>query len=103
MPRSRPGPGTGRPPTRTSPSVGCRNPAIRFRIVLLPQPDGPMIEMNSPRPGASSITNDTSCKAVNGPNRTETLRNSAIGGSCGVDALTNDPAGKEITLVPGAP
>src|SRR5574341_297315 len=32
----------------TSPSVGNSNPAIMRRLVVLPQPDGPSIEKNSP-------------------------------------------------------
>jgi hypothetical protein len=40
--------------------------------VLLPHPDGPMRETNSPRSGASSIVNETSCNAVNV--RSEQLR-----------------------------
>ena len=51
MPRSAPGPVTGWPITSTSPLVGgCwgRRPAISRRIVLLPQPLGPRMQMNSP-------------------------------------------------------
>ena len=38
-----------RPPTLMRPAVGSSNPAIMRSVVVLPQPDGPMIEKNSPR------------------------------------------------------
>ena len=38
---------------KNSPEVGESIPAIRFRRVVLPEPDGPMSERNSPR-GTSS-------------------------------------------------
>ena len=37
------------PSSRISPSGGCSKPAIIRRVVVLPQPDGPSIEKNSPR------------------------------------------------------
>ena len=48
MPRSRPGPVTGLPFTSTSPVSGWSRPAIRRRMVDLPQPDGPSRTRNSP-------------------------------------------------------
>src|SRR5437773_2921707 len=36
------------PSSRILPSVGCSNPAIIRSVVVLPQPDGPSIEKNSP-------------------------------------------------------
>jgi hypothetical protein len=33
-----------------APSVGVSKPAIILRVVVLPQPDGPSIEKNSPDP-----------------------------------------------------
>ena len=33
---------------KSSPTVGSSNPAISFRIVLFPQPEGPSNEKNSP-------------------------------------------------------
>ena len=48
-----PGPFTGRPPTRMSPSVWGMNPAITLRSVVLPHPDGPTMDTNSPA-GTSS-------------------------------------------------
>ena len=47
-PRSGPGPLTACPPTRISPPVSGMKPAIMLRIVVLPQPDGPTTETNSP-------------------------------------------------------
>jgi hypothetical protein len=38
----------GRPSSSTAPPVGCTKPATMFIIVVLPQPEGPMIETNSP-------------------------------------------------------
>src|SRR5260221_14376460 len=38
----------GLPCTSTSPEVGSSKPAIMRRLVVLPQPDGPSIEKNSP-------------------------------------------------------
>ena len=72
MPRSAPGPVTGRPITSTSPLVGgCwgRRPAISRRIVLLPQPLGPRMQMNSPLSTRSSTTNVTLRIAVNSLDR----------------------------------
>src|SRR5919109_2744766 len=36
------------PPTWTRPESGCSKPAIMRRLVVLPQPDGPSREKNSP-------------------------------------------------------
>ena len=36
------------PSSRIRPSVGCSKPAIIRSVVVLPQPDGPSIEKNSP-------------------------------------------------------
>src|SRR5688572_6433808 len=83
MPRSAPGPVIGLPSTRTRP-LECGNwgwsPAIIRITVDLPQPDGPRIETNSPRPGWSSIVNETSRIAVKSPNRLVTLSNITTGG-----------------------
>ena len=37
------------PPMMISPEVGVSMPAMRFSRVVLPEPDGPMSERNSPR------------------------------------------------------
>ena len=46
-PRSMPWPVTALPPMRISPPVGARKPAMMFRSVDLPQPDGPTMQRNS--------------------------------------------------------
>jgi len=43
-----PAPLPGRPPTETAPAVGGMRPDSSIINVLLPQPDGPTIETNSP-------------------------------------------------------
>jgi hypothetical protein len=48
MPRSALGLATGSPSTATSPRVGLRKPATALSSVDFPQPDGPMMETNSP-------------------------------------------------------
>ena len=48
IPLSLPGPTHSLSPTYTTPEVGGRRPAIRFRSVVLPQPDGPMNDTSSP-------------------------------------------------------
>ena len=58
MPTSVWGPVTGRPARRISPDDGGRSPAIMRSSVLLPQPDGPRIDRNSPA-GTSSETCST--------------------------------------------
>ena len=40
---------TSSPSSRIWPSEGCSKPAIIRSVVVLPQPDGPSIEKNSPR------------------------------------------------------
>ena len=59
-PRSGPGPLTALPSSRISPPETGRKPAIMFRIVVLPQPDGPTTATNSPL----STVSDTSRTAV---------------------------------------
>ncbi len=45
---------TSSPSSSTAPLVGCSKPAIIFSSVVLPQPDGPSSEKNSPRAIAKS-------------------------------------------------
>src|SRR4051794_32548420 len=47
-------PTTFLPCRKTSPSVGSSNPAIMRIVVVLPQPDGPSSEKNSPSPMVTS-------------------------------------------------
>src|SRR5687768_12356568 len=72
-PRSGPGSATGRPSSSTRPFVGLTKPPTMFIKVVLPQPDGPMIETNSP----FETSNETSSITRIGPaavsNSTETL------------------------------
>ncbi len=53
------------PPIRTAPSVGSRKPETVRRIVVLPQPDGPRKEKNSPL----LMLSVASLTAVKSPNR----------------------------------
>src|SRR4051794_12153357 len=46
---------TSTPWRRTRPDVGSSNPAIIRRVVVLPEPDGPSIEKNSPSRTSRSI------------------------------------------------
>src|SRR2546421_7153938 len=57
------GPLRATPPTRTLPSSGCRNPAMMFINVDLPQPEGPTIATNSPS-ATEKLTPSTTGKAV---------------------------------------
>ena len=50
-----PGADTTLPPTRISPASGSRKPAIIRSVVVLPQPEGPSRQMNSPCSTARSI------------------------------------------------
>ena len=47
-------PRTSSPPMRITPAVGSMKPEIIRRMVVLPQPDGPRNEKNSPRAIARS-------------------------------------------------
>ncbi len=63
-----PMPAMSSPPMSTRPVVGSRKPEIIRRIVVLPQPDGPRIEKNSPARTVRSV----GWTAVKSPNRIET-------------------------------
>src|SRR5437773_3254332 len=64
------------PPIRISPSSGCSKPAISRSDVVLPQPDGPSRERNSP----CRTFRLTAFTAVSDPNRLVTARNSTSHG-----------------------
>src|SRR5213594_1847414 len=69
MPRSAPGPCTGRPSTSTLPVVaGCcgGRPAISRRIVDLPHPDGPRMVINSISFGLSGCGKSTILRLIAG-------------------------------------
>src|ERR1700719_3737991 len=63
---------TTRSPTRISPAVGSTKPAIRRKVVVLPQPDGPSRQTNRPW----SIRNDTSSTTANASYRLVKFRSS---------------------------
>src|SRR5450830_288182 len=48
-PRSRLGPVTSRPSMKTLPALAVSSPASTLRMVVLPQPEWPMMQTNSPR------------------------------------------------------
>src|SRR3989344_4112117 len=48
-PRSKPGAVTSRPSMKTWPVLLCSSPASVLRMVVLPQPEWPMMQTNSPR------------------------------------------------------
>src|SRR5215210_8960409 len=52
------------PSTVIAPELGCSKPAIMRSVVVLPQPDGPRNETNSPR-SAARLKSST---ATNSPN-----------------------------------
>src|SRR5215813_9112943 len=56
------------PSSRILPALGCSKPAIMRRVVVLPQPEGPSMEKNSP-PGMCRLM---PCTATTGPNRLTT-------------------------------
>src|SRR5262245_38517320 len=55
----------GRPPIRMSPSSTVSKPPIARRVVVLPHPDGPRSEKNSP----ARTVNDTASTATTAPKR----------------------------------
>ena len=63
------------PRIKTSPSLGCSKPAIMRRLVVLPQPDGPRMERNSPALTARLF----STTAATSPKRLVTFLNSMTG------------------------
>ena len=69
---------TSRPPRYTVPYVGSSKPPIIRRVVVLPQPDGPSMEKNSP----SRMSSDRSSTAAASPNSLETRsRRTSISGT----------------------
>src|SRR6266700_7758699 len=60
------------PPIKISPSSGCSKPAINRSEVVLPQPDGPRRDRNSP----VRTFRVTALTAVSEPNRLVTARSS---------------------------
>src|SRR5467141_2079574 len=70
----RPGAEIARPSSSMVPSVGSRKPAIIRSVVVLPQPEGPSSETNSPRARAS-VARSTAVKA---PKRQVTSRRASL-------------------------
>ena len=70
---------TSSPPRKTFPDVGASKPAIIRSTVVLPDPDGPSIEKNSP----SRISRSRSSTAVTAPNRfvTDSRRTADMNGT----------------------
>ncbi len=60
------------PSIRMVPAVGSSKPAMQRSSVVLPQPDGPSSEKNSP----SRISAETPSSAVTSPNRFSTVQSS---------------------------
>src|SRR5439155_14825788 len=69
-----PGAEIARPSSSMVPSVGSRKPAIIRSVVVLPQPEGPSSETNSPRASAS-VARSTAVKA---PKRQVTSRSASL-------------------------
>ncbi|MDT4879643.1 hypothetical protein FQZ97_1153390 [compost metagenome] len=69
---------TSSPLTYTSPTVGRYKPAPMFSSVLLPQPDGPMMETTSPLRMAmlTLVTAERGCEVCRSMKLLPTLRNS---------------------------
>ena len=72
---------TSSPSSRIAPSVGCSKPAISRSVVVLPQPDGPSSEKNSPW----RICSEISLTASKSPKRLHTPSSSTPSrcASCG--------------------
>src|SRR2546423_2831160 len=59
------------PSSRICPPVGCSNPAIIRSVVVLPQPDGPSMEKNSPA-GICRLMPSTAITSLNSLTRSTT-------------------------------
>src|SRR5271170_3991114 len=85
MPRSGPGPITVLSPTLTSPELAVSKPAMMRSRVVLPQPDAPTRQMNSPRGTTRSAWLSASTRCVPITNSLLTLRTSSASGSAMLD------------------
>src|SRR3954469_23370896 len=96
---------TSRSPTRISPPVGSRKPAISRSVVVLPQPEGPSRQTSCPW----SIRNETSSTTASAPNRLVRPRKSTDANRItpmprryrlliygGINISTNDEAKKRL-------
>src|SRR5262244_123348 len=82
------------PPIKISPSSGCSKPAISRSEVVLPQPDGPRSDRNSPL-CTLSVTAST---AVSEPNRLVTARSSTSNAWSLYPGVTPDPTPHQEVL-----
>src|SRR4051794_26716135 len=99
MPRSGPGPLTTVRPTLTSPEVACSKPAMMRSKVVLPQPEAPTRQMNSPRVTVRSTWLSAATRCVPIWNSFETLETwSAIGlpAVVPVSAMLDVPAQQSV-------
>ncbi len=83
------------------PASGCSKPAIIRSVVVLPQPDGPSIEKNSP----PRMVNETSLTATTSPKRLVTPLEDDLTAVClGAHCPSPIPiANMSLTLVPVGP
>ena len=75
---------TSAPWRRTRPAVGISNPAIIRSVVVLPDPDGPSIEKNSPSRTSRSMPST----ATTSPNRLTTDSSRTAAAAVGTDATS---------------
>src|SRR6185312_13708086 len=95
-----PGPVTGLPSICTSPALACSSPATIRRNVVLPHPDGPTIEMNSPSAISIPIWLRTS-RSVNFLHSPATLSFGAVAATARPSAMSVLRPGHETLLEPG--
>src|SRR5215471_9938046 len=87
--RSREVPARGRPPKAMAPAVGARSPASRRISVVLPHPEGPTTQRNSPL----ATSNEISASTGRSPKATRTLSSeSTAGGLSRISPAGLDPA-----------
>src|SRR5215210_233291 len=80
------------------PAVGASNPAIIRRVVVLPEPDGPSIEKNSP----SATSRSMPPTATTSPNRFSTRSRRTAGWVPGRgDAVLAGAAGAGVWVADG--
>src|SRR5690349_7622710 len=82
---------TSAPRSEIVPEVGRSKPPSIRRVVVLPQPDGPRSEKNSPLP----IVSDTSSTAVTSPNRLVTFERRISGEDSEADSWATVTTGRE--------
>src|SRR5262245_43982717 len=88
----------GRPPITTSPSSTASKPPIARRVVVLPHPEGPRSEKNSP----ARTPNDTRVTATTGPNRLVIARTSTSA-PCAITGSARSHPALDLLLPARAP